>query len=295
MKKLNLAYPETSDIKFEVSHFPDGQQDVRILDPFDGLDPTTIISRLTSFKDVELILCATKALRRLHTKEIHLYIPYLIGARSDRQFIKGGTSYLHDVLAPIINAEKYESVTVLDPHSDVASACIDNLEALDNNELLRFALSELYQPNTPDNFVLVSPDAGSLKKIYNAAAKIGFDGEYVICSKYRNFRGDLSRIEAPVKEHNIHRDHIIIDDICDGGRTFIEIAKAIKTSHPHFDGKIYLVITHGIFSNGFGELSEHIDKIFCTNSYKDLDPHDVTTNSVKSFKTSLMVKQLNVF
>lgn len=61
---LNLVYPELSEIKYEVRKYPDGQQDVIIpsgLHEKFFLDSTeiTIKSRLNSFKDLELILCAT--------------------------------------------------------------------------------------------------------------------------------------------------------------------------------------------------------------------------------------------
>jgi ribose-phosphate pyrophosphokinase len=50
---------------------------------------------------------------------------------------------------------------------------------------------------------------------------------------------------------------VIVDDICDGGRTFLEIAKTIRSKKRNisiFGDKIYLVVTHGIFSAGFDEL-----------------------------------------
>ena len=311
MKTLNLTAPETSEIKFEVSHFPDGQQDVKVLgkikwgNHFSALTnpPVKIVSRFNSFEDLELILCATKALRRLEIEEVHLYIPYLLGARSDRKFTDGGTSYLVDIVAPILNAQNYKTVTVLDAHSDVAAACINNLQVVNNHELVLFALKGMITSQKPlwaskkelfANLVLVSPDAGSLKKIYKVADALEYKGEYVICSKYRDWEGKLSRVEVPIRDSQIAKDFIIIDDICDGGRTFIEIAKVIK-ARANFTGNIYLIVTHGIFSQGFGALSEYIDGIYCTNSYKTLDPNDVTVNSVKSFTTSLFVKQLNVF
>jgi ribose-phosphate pyrophosphokinase len=62
--------------------------------------------------------------------------------------------------------------------------------------------------------------------------------------------------------------YVIIDDICDGGRTFVELAKAIKDGRP--TAKIYLVVTHGIFSAGYDQLGEYFEKIYTTNSYKDI-------------------------
>jgi ribose-phosphate pyrophosphokinase len=83
-----------------------------------------------------------------------------------------------------------------------------------------------------------------------------------------------------------NKDYIIIDDIIDGGQTFINIAKELK-SKP-LKGKIYLIVTHGIFSKGFAELSQYFDGIYCTNSYSDIE-NLVGGAYTKNFK------QLNIF
>lgn len=293
MKTLNLTSLEASDIKFEVSNFPDGQQDIKITGYAvktvtewvkDLVDqPVEIRSRFNSFRDLELILCATKALNRLGVEEIHLFIPYILGARSDRKSVKGGTSYLVDVIAPIINAQHYKTVTTLDAHSDVAAACIERLEVKDNEELVAFALYDLYPTTwdtTKDNFVVVSPDGGSLKKIYHVVDHMSIGSDIVICSKYRDQEGNLSRVEVPVKDYQVSKDFIIIDDICDGGRTFIEIASVIK-ARAGFTGKIYLIVTHGIFSAGFLQLKNSFARIYTTNSYREVG--------------GTFVKQLNIF
>lgn len=89
MRILNLSFPDNSEIKYKISKFPDGQQDIvidksSIPTTLEGRPvPICITSRFNSFLDLELIICTTKALRRLSVLEIHLYIPYLLGARID--------------------------------------------------------------------------------------------------------------------------------------------------------------------------------------------------------------------
>lgn len=300
MKILNLALPEQSEIKYKISKFPDGQQQVNILGEYNenerrvlktpmihfrdysGWEPhvkVLIKSRLNNFLDLELIICTVASLRNLGVKEIHLYCPYLEGSRSDRQFEKGSNNYLKQVICPIINSLKFESVTVLDPHSDVLEALIDNYKKLDNLTLVSSALEELYVGKvnwdirkschiTTDGsgFVLVSPDAGAAKKIYKLAEKIGYKKEVIICSKDRDTEGNLTKINVPLDNVEFDNDLIIIDDICDGGATFINIAKEIK-EWGVWKGKLYLIVTHGIFSKGFEELSQYFDGIYCTNSY----------------------------
>jgi ribose-phosphate pyrophosphokinase len=306
MKILNLTNNETSDIKFEVSKFPDGQQQVKIplkrtfhntgTSRMEGYDYQSwnaesknivqIKARLNNFKDLELIICATKSLRELGIKEIHLYTPYFLGSRSDRKFEEGSNNYLKDVICPIINSLNFESVTVIDPHSDVLEACLNNFKKLDNTLLVDDTISTLYGDENVkwDNFILISPDAGANKKIFKIAEQIGYKGDIITCSKSRDENGKLSKVEIPISTQLLDKDIIIIDDICDGGATFLNIAKKLKQI---YTGKIYLIVTHGIFSKGFDELNKYFDGIYCTNSYRDICDIEYDQKS--------NVKQLNVF
>jgi len=275
MKTLNLMYPEESEVEYKISHFPDGQQDVT-LTAYDYPE-ITIKSRFNSFQDLELIICATKALSRVGINNISLFIPYLLGARSDRQFIDGGTSYLVDVIAPIINSLNFKTVTVMDTHSDVAAACINNLKVISNVNLVRDSIADIQKNIKADfnpNFnVWISPDAGALKKIYKLADQLGYNNKIYTATKSRAVDGSLSNQSIPGYQNDrfehMNKDVIIIDDICDGGATFINLGKIIKAGrHQKCTGKTYLIVTHGIFSKLFKELSKYFDGIYTTDSIR---------------------------
>lgn len=260
---LDLTNPETSQVRYKVSVFPDGQEDITILE-IGPVDHVKINSRFDSFKSLELIIAATAALRRIGINTISLNIPYLLGARSDRQFVKGGTSYLVDVIAPILNAQNFHQVFVMDVHSDVAAACINNLVSNFQSELLNRAAVEL-----PPNFTLVSPDGGALKKIFKVEDHFTSLGKKVTvlpCNKHRGPDGKLTKTVVPIYA-DVPNTFVIVDDICDGGRTFINLAEQIKRDYSAIDPTVMLIVTHGIFSNGYLDLFRAIDKIFCTNSY----------------------------
>jgi ribose-phosphate pyrophosphokinase len=294
MLELNLVYEGASDIKYKISKFPDGQQDVTITKFDTKVSEVIIKSSFNNFKDLELIISTTKALRNLKVERIHLYIPYILGARSDRKFVEGGTSYLRDVIAPILNAQNYVTVTCIDAHSDVAAACINNLEVMDNSWFVKIALTKQNQislQNAVDSFTLISPDAGALKKIYNLAEKVGYKRDILIASKHRDIEtGKILSTNVPLNagEH-INNNFLIVDDICDGGRTFIEISKAIHEMRPA--AKVSLAITHGIFSSGYYELSKHINHIYCTNSVKDIDVESDSDYTVSKD----YITQINVY
>jgi ribose-phosphate pyrophosphokinase len=293
---LNLVYPEKSDIKFEKTQFPDGQQSIKIISNVGSEIAIKIYSKFTSFKDLELILCATAALKNLGMTDIFLYIPYFLGGRSDRKFEVGSINYIKDVVAPIINAQHYKGVLVLDPHSDVIEACIDRLEKIDNYSLVKAALTAIDNTNTArEKMCIISPDAGALKKIYGVAKH--FDIQNVVtASKVRDLKtGKILHTEIPKINGDGDKNFVIIDDICDGGRTFIEVAKAIREKRPSpiFNDKIYLVITHGIFSAGFGELSNYFEAVYTTNSVKEIENSPEDTDIDRAAKKK--VTQFNVF
>lgn len=322
MKTLNLVYPDKSDIKYKISKFPDGQQNIVINNlekelvwadwhPIGGgslkkwsYPSVQIKSRLNNWLDLELITCAVAALRELEVQEIHLYVPYIIGARSDRKFEEGGNNYLKDVICPIINSLNFKTVTCIDPHSDCLEMGIKGFKKESNLKLIPWALAHIGVGHTfidyLEKFNLISPDAGATKKIYKLADQIGYKGDIITCSKHRDIDGKLGQTYLPYMKHCDNKDMIIIDDICDGGATFINIAKALKEEGYKLN-KLYLIVTHGIFSKGFTELSKYFDGIYCTNSYSDIDKEWYSTEDGKQDsgvpvkKTSDLVKQLNVF
>jgi ribose-phosphate pyrophosphokinase len=237
---LNLTDNEKSDIKFQISKFPDGQQSVTITDCTTAFDisqiskhPVKIKSRLNSFKDLEIIVCATQALRDLGTKEIHLYSPYFVGARSDRKFSQGSTNYLKNVICPIINSQNFESVNVLDPHSDVLEACLNNYVKEDNARLVQWSLTKIDNRDGAQNrVVLVSPDAGAYKKIFDIAQRFGIKN-VVTAMKHRDIEtGKITHTEVPnIDQYGEDHKFVIVDDICDGGRTFTELSKEIRKNN----------------------------------------------------------------
>jgi len=320
MLTINLANIEESDIKYKVSKFPDGQQNI-IITPFEldkkvfwaipgntstphasnsfqkyGLNTNKSVeikSRLNNWLDLELIVATVASLKELGIKEIHLYVPYFLGARSDRKFEEGGNWYLKQVICPIINKLKFKSVTVLDAHSYVLGNLLNNYKSEDNLKLLGYSVVSLYgagylRANLTKNAILISPDAGASHKIEKLASAIGYTGDIITCTKERDIEGRLTKTVVPNLDKITNQDLIIIDDICDGGRTFINIIKYIEeTDQSLIKNKKYLIVTHGIFSAGFEELSKYFDGIYCTNSYSNVGDYagnDKQKTNVKQLK-----------
>jgi ribose-phosphate pyrophosphokinase len=293
---LNLVHLEQSHIQYKVSSFPDGQHSVTIQTDYYGEDLSDvftggveILTRLTSFTDLEILLCATQALREAGIKDIEVFITYFLGARSDRKFGPGTCNYLKTVICPIINSQKYNKVYVLDPHSDVLEGCLNNFSKADQSQIVVSAIKHLF--DLDKDYVIISPDAGALKKIYDIASYLNYEDDIIVASKHRDIKtGQIVDTHVPLTGQHVNKDFVIFDDICDGGRTFIEIAKKIKEQE--MTGKIYLVVTHGIFSAGLSVLAEHFDGVVCTNSYSDMTKEKI--GFIGFGKEDTFIKQINV-
>jgi ribose-phosphate pyrophosphokinase len=74
----------------------------------------------------------------------------------------------------------------------------------------------------------------------------------------------------PNSSHIKGKPILIVDDICDGGRTFIELAKVLREYGP---SQITLYVTHGIFSKGFNVFKDEsgkplIDNLLIANPFQ---------------------------
>lgn len=234
--------------------FPDNQPHV-ILSPNLKRDVYNIVCSITSSNKLLQLCMAANALNELGvTEELHLTIPYLMGARFDRVMNEGDSFDLR-VIANIINEIGANSVDLYDVHSDVAFALIDNA-VLNSNEILVEAYNK-------KNAVLIIPDAGAAKKSPKYAEwNKNITGE-VHCVKHRDTTTGNIELQVIDADKINNRHCVIIDDICDGGRTFIEIAKALPVGTCL---SLTLIVTHGIFSKGFKELETYFDEIITSNT-----------------------------
>ena len=257
-------FPEEKEVNFQSFTFSGGEPHIKINPDFNVNQKITITHRLNSFNDLGLLCITVDALRRMDVKIIDLFIPYFPAARQDRVMIKG-ESLSVKVYADIINGLQLEKVFVFDAHSEVTPALVNNCEVIPNHTFIKEVIKQI-----GNDVKLISPDGGALKKIYKVSEFLG-GVEVVECSKSRDVKtGRLSGFK--VYNENLQGiDCLIVDDICDGGGTFVGLAEELKNKNA---GKLYLAVSHGIFNKGFEVLS-CFDKIFTTNSFKDFEGENV--------------------
>lgn len=189
----------------------------------------------------------------------YLTLPYVPYGRQDRVCSEGDAFSL-EVFAKQLNALEFDKVFITDPHSDVTPALIKNCTVISQLDIMIINSRFLDQYSH-----VVSPDAGAYKKVQGIAGY--FNKEVIPCLKTRDTStGRLSNtvvITQEVKEP-VQRI-LVLDDICDGGGTFVPLAQKLKEAYP--DVEIDLFVTHGIFSKGTQNLKEHYSKLYCHNLF----------------------------
>ncbi|MCP4261270.1 MAG: ribose-phosphate pyrophosphokinase [Planctomycetes bacterium] len=234
-----------------------------------GANRIQLVASLTNSNDILAMIMGVDAIRRatFHQPAIELIIPYFPYARQDRVCVEG-QSLSAAVMASLINNLQCERVTICDPHSDVTGALINNVNIVSQADIARRNKKfrrNLYRRDT----IIVAPDAGASKKAEMVASACERGTPVVQAFKHRDLKtGNITQttLMGSVKGKRC----VIVDDICDGGRTFVELAKVLRDGGAtHVD----LFVTHGIFSKGLSVFDGLINHIFTTDSLPQR--HDV--------------------
>lgn len=268
MNTLNLIYPEASDIGYTSMIFPDGQPhlklDMATVAKLDLKAPVRILARSASANDLLFILLAKNVLDYHEFEHIELHLSYLLAARMDRVMLDGEPFSLK-VISVMLNSAGFKKILIFDPHSEVSTALIDRAYPVNNHAFVNDAMNDYFSRHNQENYSIVSPDAGALKKIYKLAQALNI-ARVIECTKERDVKtGQLLSFKT-TNEHIAGETCFIIDDICDGGGTFAGTASMLKEKGA---GKIILIVSHGIFSKGIA--IGHVDAIYCTDSYRHLE------------------------
>ena len=255
----------TGYIKYNVDQFkfPGGEVGIKLTSVAEvgwgrdtANDLIVIHAALKNSDDVMALLLTVDAIRRQNPfVELALYLPYVPYARQDRSMVEGDSLSIA-VMARLINSCGFKRVKILDPHSDVTPALINNVQVVPQEEI--FHKIKTSWANT----WIVAPDAGAYKKAHRFAGRVNAAG-VITCSKDRDvstgqitgmsFTGDIRG-----------KTLLVLDDIGDGMRTFIELANLLKAEEP---AQLDLAITHGIFSKGVECFRDLYDNVTTTNSF----------------------------
>ena len=249
-------------VELKVLKFPGGECHVTV-ETGVAADRLELKAHLPHAEAAMTLLMTTDALRRAYPgTPIDLHLPYVPYARQDR-VANPGESLSAKVFCDLINAQQYRRVLIQDPHSDVTAALLDRVVIDDPLPALRRALERIRARCA--NVALVAPDAGARKRVLKLAAQLELP--VVFADKIRDTRTGAitgTDIQGELPDCAL----LVVDDICDGGRTFTELAQAVHDKrgaagrHP-----LYLYVTHGIFSKGLDALLSGYAAVFTRNNW----------------------------
>lgn len=277
-------------IELKTFGFPGGERHVRLEnldDYFNGwdrfqdsasIDHVEVLMDFRGSDDIVDLMLVTDAIRRLPfvTKNtVHtLVMPYMPFARQDRA-AEVGEPHSAKVMGTVLNLLAYDNVVIGDAHSDVTGAVVDNVRLVSQAKLVN---RHLGGEIVAGGWVLCAPDTGATKKVDQLAQLLkvvdvvqGVKHRDTLTGKLTGFDcyGDVSGKKV-----------MIVDDICDGGGTFLGLAQVLRDKGAVSVG---LFVTHGIFSKGLEVFDGLIDHLYTVNVWSN-NAVATPTNNLTVFK-----------
>jgi phosphoribosylpyrophosphate synthetase len=246
--------------------FPDGTSQVWKLDldryQFDG-NKNSSVKIVWNFEQEAELIWVNQLITLLDSAEVaidELYIPYLPYARQDKP-VSNISTFAKTVFLRSLLSESVGKLSTLDAHSGHVAIESYSAQPYINKALLEFK---------PD--VIVFPDAGAFDRYQGQI--ISSDVAVLVLDKVRDqatgvitsLTLDLLKTSADLMGNEKQQQYrmLIIDDICDGGATFINAALFLHEKYPC---EIALYVTHGIFSKGYESMiNAGITEFFTTQS-----------------------------
>ncbi len=202
----------------------------------------------------------------LESKNIRseLYLPYLPYGRQDKEVSNSSTFALR-TFAKLLNSLNFNKIKILDPHSSKAFEFIDHVVEVYPVKQLHKIVEEI-KPG-----VLCYPDKGALEKYDKISSYKMY--RYIYGEKVRDqLTGNITsyKVIGDYKDKTV----LIIDDICDGGMTFILLAKELLNQGIK---EVNLFVTHGLFTKGLKVLKEAgIKRVFTPDGEVSETPNGFT-------------------
>lgn len=249
--------------KAEVSSFSDGEISVSIKESVRGLDCFVVQS--TSFPvntNLMELLILIDALKRASAGRITAVMPYFGYARQDRK-TKARDPISAKLCADLLVAAGANRVLTMDLHAPQIQGFFNiPVDHLLGVEVLAEHLKNYLKNFDSEEFMVVSPDLGSVTRARNLASKL--DVALAIIDKRRQ-RANVSEVVNLIG-NVAGKNVLIVDDLIDTAGTLCNAAKALIEI-----GKAKSVIscaTHGVLSGAAIERigNSVIDKLFISDT-----------------------------
>lgn len=241
-----------------IINYPDGQRNVQLdMDYYDPKQIYILKCRIKVFADLELLgaFIAACIVNDIVIKEIQFI--YLMGMRCDRSFSKGMPNYFRDVLGGLLKSIDIPKKIFM-PHNEIVlnyagakelTLNLNDYPSFEHTSFFTIGADQNCHFETVAHFIKKRDLLTSVLKINNIV---------------------FNHFDKKIKD-SYHL--LIMDDLCDGGATFVQIADYLDEHYPNT--KRSLLITHGLFTRGIDIVADRYERIYVTNSYQDFDHQKV--------------------
>ena len=228
--------------KCDVSHFSDGEISVSIHESVRGSDVFVVQSISTPVNDSLMeLLIMIDAFKRASAGRITAVIPYLGYARQDRK-AKARDPISAKLVADLITTAGADRVLTMDLHAAQIQGFFNiPVDHLVGAPLLASFLRDKIGDNA-DDYVVVSPDLGSVTRARNFAARIGCPLAIIDKRRQRANVSEVMNIIGDVRGKKV----ILVDDMIDTAGTLCNAASAIIEKGGATE--VYACATHAVLS-----------------------------------------------
>lgn len=245
------------EVKFEHTVFPDGTSQVwKLQDEIDfdeNIDTPVILWLFENESELMQVLqLAHLVQEHLDTPDCILRAPYLPYGRQDKE-VNNKLSFALQTFKDTLYSANITRIETFDAHSK--SDMVYAMETTSPSEFHRSCL------NNGEHDFICYPDKGAAERY---AKHIG--RQFIYAEKVRDqLTGEILGMDLLTSGQDIKgKSILIIDDICDGGMTFIKVAELLKNNGV---GRVDLAVSHGLFTKGKEVIyNAGITKIYTTNS-----------------------------
>ena len=228
----------------EVKAFADGEVSVSVYESVRGCDVFVVQPTCKPVNDnlMELLIMMD-AFRRASAGRITAVIPYFGYARQDRK-AKGRDPISAKLVANMITAAGADRVLTLDLHAAQIQGFfdipVDNM--LGNPVFVKYYLQKFDTPEFDhDDFMVVSPDVGSVTRSRAFAAKVHMGLAIVDKRRQRANFCEVMNVIGDVKD----KICILYDDMIDTAGTLCNAAQALIDNGAR---EVYACASHGVLS-----------------------------------------------
>lgn len=244
--------------KAEVSTFSDGEISVSLGESVRGSDCFIIQSTCNPVnKNVMELLIMIDAMKRASAARITAVIPYFGYARQDRK-ARARDPISAKLVADLITTAGADRVLTMDLHTPQIQGFFDiPVDNLVGTPLLASFLRNKIKSN-PDDYVVVSPDLGSVTRVRAFASKLSLPIAIIDKRRQKANVSEVMNIIGDVRGKKV----ILVDDMIDTAGTLCNAAAAVVEKGGA--SAVFACATHAVLSGPAIERikKSHIDELY---------------------------------